>query len=237
MNNKELYNKLDNLVSLSNKYDKEIYTNFLDELELVQANNYIKVNYNISNIPINGTKKVISINSDPNNNIICLVSYYNNDFIKLKHSDVLGALYKLNYSKSVIGDIYVFDDKIVIYTLKSIYKDIILNLNRINRVNVLFSISDINYYKEQEYIDSTINVSSYRLDSIVKGISNVSRNKALELIKDNCIKVNHIVCTKHTKTINYSDIISIKGYGRYIIDSLSYITSKDRIVLNIKKYN
>ena len=237
MNENKFYDKLDDLIYLSKKNEREIYSNFLNELEILQAANYLKGKYNISTIPVNASKKVISINDDPNDYIICLVANYYNEFINIRHQDVIGALYKLNYAKNVIGDIYVLEDKIVIYTLKSIYKDIIINLTRINKLNVTFKVSDIYYYKEQDFILSTINVSSFRLDSIVKGITNSSRNNANDLIKNNAVKVNHVECNKQTKTIKYNDIISIKGYGRFIIDSLDYITSKKRMILNIKKYN
>ena len=237
MNENKLYDRLDDLVYLSNKNNRELATNFLNELEIIQAKNYLKCNYQISNIPINASKKIISINANPNDFLVCLVCDYNNDYIQIRHQDVLGALSRLNYKLDVIGDIFVLEDKIVIYVLKKISKDVIENLTKINQLNTKFTISNINYYKQQEYIESTINIASTRLDSIVGGIINGSRNQASELIINQYVKVNHLVSTKVTKSISNSDIISIRGHGRYIFDGIRNETKKGRFIGLVRKYN
>ncbi len=232
----ELYERLDDLKKQAQKSNRLITTTFLNEMEYALAIKYFKNVCISSTIPLNATKKLIGFNGDVNNNIACMVSHYKNNFIDLRHQDVYGALMKLNLQKEVIGDILILDNMICIYVMKHLVKDIRENLTRINKLNLKFEVSDVNYSHEQQFEELETNVSSERLDSIAAGIMHTSRKIAQEHIKKQNIKINQIINDKLTYNVKVGDIISLRGYGRFIYDGISKSTKKDRLIIKYRRY-
>ena len=67
-------------------------------------------------------------------------------------------------------------------------------------------------------------------------LAGVSRSKADSLISLGNVSVNSVVAEKSTKQITDGDVISIRTKGKFIIESTSGKTKKDRIVLEFKQY-
>ena len=236
--NKKLYSRLDDHLFLAKKTNRLITTHFLDENQLELAKIYLKNNfYQVSTTPINAKRKIIGFNGDPNDLIVCLVAKYQNNFINLKYRDVYGALMGLNLSPEVIGDINVFDDKVAIYILDKVKDDILYNLIQINKIYLKFEISEEHYYKENAFLDYQDIISSLRLDCVVKSFAKVSRSHANDLIKQQYVKINHLVVDKATTIVKENDIISIRRSGRYIFDGVIKQTKKDKLLIQYRKYD
>ena len=111
------------------------------------------------------------------------------------------------------------------------------NVSKIGRVGVELSLG----FKEplpqsSKLVLSSSTVSSLRLDCVVSAVADISRNKAEEFINLGYVSVNSVVCEKTTKQITDGDVISIRSKGKFIIDSTSKKSKKDRIILEFKKY-
>ena len=63
-----------------------------------------------------------------------------------------------------------------------------------------------------------------------------SRNKAIEFIENERVLVNYDTIYKNSKMINFGDVITIRGKGKFIIDALVRNTRGDRCVLRVRKY-
>ena len=79
-------------------------------------------------------------------------------------------------------------------------------------------------------------VASFRLDAFVAAITKLSRNQALLLIRDGKVSLNHRVLEDGSKGINSGDILSIRGYGRYIFFAEGGRTGSGRLHVHIKKF-
>lgn len=75
-----------------------------------------------------------------------------------------------------------------------------------------------------------------RIDNIVSELIASSRAKASELIEDERILVNYETISKNAKMINFGDVITIRGKGKFIIDDLVRNTRNDRKVIKVRKY-
>lgn len=171
---------------------------------------------------------------------------YTDDYIKvmeftcekLKHPDVLGALIHLGLDRESIGDIVIRDNKCEFVVLKDEADFVKYNLTKIKNQGV-----DIDYKKENilsqidlDFIESKGFVSSLRLDSIIAEITNLSRNKAKNLIKAKDVKVDYVNITDPSKTIEEGSIISIKHEGRFIFDSIEGMSKKGNYHISYRKY-
>ena len=93
--------------------------------------------------------------------------------------------------------------------------------------------SDISSFVFKE---TKIIVTSLRLDCIVSALLNQSRTKAVAYIKDGAVKLNYSIEDEANKKVEIKDLISIKGFGRYVLEDTIGLTKSDRITLLIKKY-
>lgn len=101
-------------------------------------------------------------------------------------------------------------------------------------------IEEINLSDVREKIDNfdefLITVSSTRIDNIVSELIASSRTKAVELVEDEKVLVNYEVVSKNSKMVNFGDIITVRGKGKFIIDDLVRNTRNDRKVIKVRKY-
>lgn len=174
-------------------------------------------------------------------NIISIIRVHLPNDLKgeYEHRNYLSALIKIGMNREKIGDILVEDDgaDIVVFDINKEY--IIQSLNQLTRFRKAkigtVSINDIKK-KEENFEESTVIVSSMRIDNIVSEITRCSRNKANELIKEERVYQNYEIVLKNSKIINIGDIITIRGKGKFIIDGLVRNTRNEKIVIKIKKY-
>lgn len=164
--------------------------------------------------------------------------YGNFKFEKLNHRDYLGSILSLGVKREKIGDINVYEDGAEIWVHSDIADYILYNLDKIKHTGVKTSLIEFNDAREkiQLYRDKIENIVSLRLDAIVAAAVNISRGKAANIIKNGDVKLNYFPAQECAINVNEQDILSIKGYGRYKIDSILGRTRKDKITILIKQY-
>lgn len=216
--------------------EKVLYSNSTNFVEIKYLNRVKKelknVKYNIYEPFISATK-VILYNKMPNIKIYEIVS--SND---LRHQDILGALYSLNISDEMFGDVVIWNNRYFIIILSSIDNYIKSNLTSIRNSKVELIEKDPYYLKDykQEYEECIIIVPSIRVDVIVSKIINSSRSNALEKIKNGDIYLNYELLTKPTYMLKENDIFSIRKYGKYKFLGEINKTKKGSLVIKYLKY-
>lgn len=75
-----------------------------------------------------------------------------------------------------------------------------------------------------------------RLDCVLGLALNISRTKAVQVVKSKIVSVNYLEETSSDTVLKLDDIITIKGYGKYTIAEISEPTKKNRLHILIKKY-
>lgn len=155
----------------------------------------------------------------------------------LSHRDFLGAILSLNIKSETVGDILVGDGIAVVFVTNAVAPLILNELCKIGRVGVKAEIGlpDVLPINEQfEEIHST--VASLRCDCVVSAVTGLSREKAAFLIESKRFSLNHFECVNVSKLLKENDVLSIRGYGRFILGECGETTKKGRIKVNIKKY-
>ncbi|WDC85882.1 YlmH/Sll1252 family protein [Caloramator sp. mosi_1] len=157
-------------------------------------------------------------------------------FEKLSHRDYLGALLSLGIKREKIGDINVFDDGAEIYVSKELSDYIVFNLNKIKHTGI--KLEKITFEEARERVqffkEIVVNAASLRIDAVISEVYNLSRSEASSLIKQGNVKINYISNDDQSYKLNDGDIVSVKGFGRFIFSSVIRNTKSQRLVLSIK---
>jgi RNA-binding protein YlmH len=185
--------------------------------------------------------------------LICIYPYYmdyddiessvkvlqiegNFKFKEIKHKDYLGALLNLGIKREKIGDINIHDNFCQVIVSKDISDFIMINLSKVSRNNV--TVKEIN--KEDilctytKYKEVSFTVSSKRLDCLISGIYNISRQESLKLINAEKVFVDYEKITSTSKIVERKALISVRGKGRAIIDDIGDITKKGKIKVKVR---
>lgn len=75
-----------------------------------------------------------------------------------------------------------------------------------------------------------------RVDSIVSEIIRTSRAKATQIIKEERVFINHELVIKGSKEVKESNIITVRGKGRFKVGKILNTTKKGNLVLEVEKY-
>ena len=155
----------------------------------------------------------------------------------LSHRDFLGALMSLKISRESVGDILVGDSVAVVFLSEKVAPHVLTEIVKIGSVGVkaVSGMPDVLPEVSKKEI-MTDTVASTRLDCIVASMTNTSRNKAAEYISDGRVCVNSVVCQKATKSVTEGDTVTVRGKGRFTVESLSQRSKKGRIILVYGKF-
>lgn len=155
---------------------------------------------------------------------------------KISHRDCLGAIMGLQISRDCIGDIVVSENEAVIFFTNEIVNFVISNLDKIGKFPVVLSISsDAIVEKKQEFLKICGTISSLRLDCIVALAVGKSRKASSQIIQSRLVKVNYFDMDNVSHIIKANDIISIRGYGKFVVLDDMKLTKKYRLFVAINK--
>ena len=159
-------------------------------------------------------------------------------FEKLDHRDYLGAILSQGVRREAVGDINVFDDGAEIWVLKDIGNHICMGLDKIKHTGIKLQPIDQQEAREriQQFKEYSINAASMRLDAIASGVTGVSRGKISEMIKKGEVKLNYSEEFDPSCKTDSQDVLSIKGYGRYLVGEILGNTRSGRLNIIVKKY-
>lgn len=180
-------------------------------------------------------RKRLYINIEPQHDIVCLKITYNDRYVTLRHQNILGSLMALSITRDSIGDILPRQQ--VFFITSEMKAEILRSFTHIGTVPItLEEIHPVNVVAEQEYEPLSMTSASLRIDLIVARITKQSRQEASMLIQQELVRLNHQTTTKSTKIIDAGDVISIRHYGRFIIDDTSQRSKKGKIIVKYRKF-
>lgn len=160
---------------------------------------------------------------------------------QVRHPDCLGSILGLGLKRSVIGDIVFSDGKIYVVAEENIAKHICSQLSRIGKYACSAEIADETKRigNDRKFENVGLIVASNRLDCYVAAISRISREKAAAAINAGYVRLNGAQIYEVTKRLSFGDRLSVRGAGKYILDSDPDVcpkTQKNRLKINMKKY-
>ncbi|MGL4730995.1 MAG: YlmH/Sll1252 family protein [Clostridium sp.] len=238
--------KLYDKILLTQKTSKETYLKFFVYKEiynkLKKIENSIGVKICCNGIFEEAERVMISIS------VYDSERYYPMDLLKitnrskfnnLTHKDYLGAIMAQGIKRELLGDLVVKEDACYVPIVEDITKVLELGLDFIGKCPceiTKLDYGDLDNIPKASYEEKLIIVTAFRIDNIVSGICNISRNKGLELIQSGKVLVNYTQVDRKDKIINNSDIITIRGYGKFKIGDVVSKTNSERFKILVKKY-
>ena len=82
----------------------------------------------------------------------------------------------------------------------------------------------------------TDTVASPRADAVVAALLNLSRERAQALFTEGCVEVDYEPLTRYDKELTADTVLTVRGFGKFILRSLSDRTKKGRYRLVADRY-
>lgn len=167
---------------------------------------------------------------------ILAFSWNNKNTRKPGHRDFLGSIIGAGIKREMLGDIMLQEEEAYVVCSREISDYILYNIEKVGSTPVKVKlVEEVEALEEKEKIIFAT-VASLRLDSIIGAGFGISRTKATELIKSGRVRVNWEETDLTSKAIKQSDVISLRGKGRIVLEEINGNTKKDRIKITMKKF-
>lgn len=157
---------------------------------------------------------------------------------ELGHRDLLGSIMKLGVDRSKIGDIIIGDGCYYILCEESMSDYFMEHLEKVRHTLVKLSRVSLDEITiEHHMIEKEGIVTSNRLDAVIACVNKLSRSQALELVRTERVFVNGKAILNATYSCKQQDIISVRGYGRFIFINEYGATGKGRLKIRYQLYS
>ncbi len=247
LDEKLLLKKTEDLFRLCDKYSTARFSDFLDggELAVIEDKAVIPFGYNVMFFGgfSDAEKKIMGVfpeweEPSPDAFPITCLKLCGGFTKKLTHRDYLGTVMGLGITPQKLGDIVVFDDFAYVFLQNDVGEYVKDNLHKIGNQGVkVEKITDFfNIAIERKYKTIGTVCASSRLDAVVGAAANISRSQSASLINGGKVKLNHRPTEETTKPVKEGDLLSIRGYGRFLVHSFDGETRKQRLHITLKQY-
>lgn len=176
---------------------------------------------------------------------VCALKISGGGFRDFTHRDYLGGILALGLDRSAVGDIAPIDEysayifvsrKVAGFLMAGDFSDTGGIRIAKDRVKIERAVLPEGYVIEQKYKAVTDTVASERLDCVVAALCNFSREVSKEKILQKEVEKNYEVVEDVSAAVRASDHISVRGVGKFWIESVADPTKKGRLRLVAKKF-
>ena len=156
---------------------------------------------------------------------------------KLTHRDLLGALMNLGIVREVVGDIVIRNNVAYIFVKEDISEFIVSELRRAKHTDL--HVSEIDALPEGELYKTEavrVQVTSPRADAMIARAFSLSREDSSLLFSKKLVFINGSACESPDKKLRENDVVSARGYGRFIYKGEVGKTKKGKLNIEIERY-
>ena len=160
-------------------------------------------------------------------------------FRELTHRDFMGGILSLGIERSTVGDIAVISEaEALVFALDKIAPYIVSELHKIGKDGVRAEIFDLSpdYEVPRRYETMEIAVSSARLDGVVRALTGKSREAAADMIRAGLVELRYLPTDNVSAEVKEGDILSVRGFGKYIVGETGGQTRSGRLKIKCRKY-
>ncbi len=176
---------------------------------------------------------------------ICTLKISGGGFRDFSHRDYLGGILSLGLNRGAVGDIVPIDEfSAYIFVSRSAARFLTegdfsetggIRIAK-DRVKITHAVLPPGYRIEQRFKEISDTVASERLDCIVASLCNLAREGAKERILAGEVEHNYETAAQPSTPVGANDCISVRGVGKFKIESVSDPTKKGRLRLIAKKF-
>ena len=154
------------------------------------------------------------------------------------HRDYMGSLLGLGIKREMLGDIVICSDCAVVFCHSDIEDFILLNFTKVGRTTIRCELCNTDELElpQRAFKDKSITVSSLRLDCVVSAATNLSRSSATEAVRRGAVTHNYEEAQSASKIVTNGDVISVRGFGKFVVECSGELTKKGRYHATIKQY-
>lgn len=156
-------------------------------------------------------------------------------FAELSHGQIMGTILGAGIVRDTLGDIVTDGERWQVFIDSNMEHFLFMHVDRVGRTNVQLekipheeAIHSLDKWEDDEII-----ITSLRIDVVLAGALNVSRNRAKTMINESRIKLNWVEMERVDIEVQEHDLISIRGVGRIQIRQTKGTTRKDNLILEI----
>lgn len=156
-------------------------------------------------------------------------------FAHLSHGKILGTLLSTGLKREYFGDIISDGTRWQVFLADEVKNYVVQQIDKIGKVGVRLEERDYTeiILPKDSWEKEHLTVSSLRLDAVISGVFNISRQRSKELIEQGKIKVNWTENTRPDFELDLLDIVSIRGFGRIQLTAIEGKTKKDKYRLEL----
>lgn len=150
------------------------------------------------------------------------------------HRDFLGAVMNLGIDRSTVGDIFIDGKKAYIFCTQAIAPWLEDNLSQVGHTRVKCAeVDGVENLPERKLAYREENVASLRCDGIIAAVWNLSRSQSLELFRQKKVFVNGRLTENNSSVLKPEDVLSARGFGKFIFRGEKHTTRKGKLVVGI----
>lgn len=240
--------KTEDLFTLCDKYAAPRFSQFLDggEAAYIEDNFHMPYGYNVrffGGFP-DSERKILGVFPEWTEaeeglfpiSVLKISGGYNRE---LTHRDYLGTILSLGIDRAKTGDIIIDEDGFAYAAvMEDIAEYIAGNITKIGnqgvKVVILDDVKELS--PKRRFANISTVCASLRADAVVGAVTGLARSGASKLVTSERVRVNHRLITDTSKQIKEGDLLSIQGFGRFILESEDGKTRSGRIHISVKKY-
>lgn len=154
------------------------------------------------------------------------------------HRDVLGAVMSTGLKREMLGDFIKQDHAFIVLCMNQISDYFIENCIKIRHTMVQCTqipFSDFDY--QPTFIEKESIVASLRLDTIVADVCKLPRSAAQKIISEGNAFINSKNVLRNDYSCQDGDILSVRHYGKFLLETTDQITKKGRVKYKYKIYS
>ena len=155
----------------------------------------------------------------------------------LTHRDFLGSLMGQQIRREMVGDILVREGEAFVFADERVEKVLFTQIDRIGRVGVRVErgVPD-GLQIEQKYREIRGTLASLRLDAAVALCCGTGREKAVSLIAAGLVQKNQQVIQSASAQLADGDILTVRGSGKFRLETDGTLTRKGRVSVRMLQY-
>ncbi|MBR6533963.1 MAG: hypothetical protein IKT65_00170 [Clostridia bacterium] len=157
----------------------------------------------------------------------------------LTHRDYLGALINTGIERDVLGDLIIHENTCFVFIMENMAQYVISELETVKNTKVKCTTVDaLPPFAIAQPEEMTIISAGNRTDAVISSVYNISRGDAISLIQGGKVFINSAELSQNHKPLKENDIVSVRGYGRFIFSHVTDSTTRSgKLRIVIKKYN
>ena len=153
------------------------------------------------------------------------------------HRDFLGAIMNLGIEREVVGDIAIKGKKAYIFCTEKMASYIAENLVQVKHTSmkckILESAPDI---LKPTLEKKEVTAASERIDAILGKLCNLSRSQSILAFREKKVFVNGRQCENNSYQLKAGDVVTCRGFGKFVYEGVKYQTKKGKICAEVSVY-